>query len=110
MVWSEKTVSDWYAPKVSEPALDPILSQKYHAVYMRRWRKTHPLTPQQRKKDNARSYAGVYKRRGRLVPETCICGETDVEMHHEDYDRPIDVTWLCRECHLTFHKKQTGVT
>ena len=75
-----------------------------HAAYMREWRKTNKLTPDQRKKDNCRSYAGVYKRRGKLIQEPCKrCGNENTEMHHPDYDEPLIVEWLCRECHLEEH-------
>jgi len=82
------------------------LSQHPHSIYMRNWRKTHPLTPEQIFKDNARSYAGVYKRRGKLIPNACKCGEIDVEMHHSDYSQPLAVEWICRSCHLLFHMEQ----
>lgn len=77
------------------------------AAYMREWRKTHPLTPEQKRKDNARSYAGVYKRRGKIREQPCgVCGGK-AQMHHPDYDRPLDVVWLCRVHHLELHN--TGV-
>lgn len=78
------------------------------ARYMRRWRRAHPLTPPQRLKDNARSYAGVYLRRGKLSkPVECSrCGAPDPQMHHPDYASPLAVEWLCRPCHLAVHAKQ----
>lgn len=70
---------------------------------MRTWRKTHPLTAEQRAKDSARSYAGVYKRRGKLIPRPCACGCQEVEMHHSDYSKPLEVEWMCRRCHIDHH-------
>jgi hypothetical protein len=72
---------------------------------MREWRKTNHLTPEQRLKDNARSYANTYKKRGKLIQEPCAdCGSQKSEMHHPDYTKPLLVIWLCRVCHLKCHK------
>ncbi len=77
-----------------------------HNAYMREWRKTHRLTPEQRKKDNARSHAGIAFRRGQIAKQSCNhCGCRDSEMHHPDYDQPLLVVWLCRLCHLAEHKR-----
>jgi hypothetical protein len=82
------------------------LSNKYQAVYMRKWRSTHPLTKEQRIKDNARSYANVYKQRGLLIEEPCkVCGGK-AQMHHPDYRRPLAVEWLCEEHHAYLHALQ----
>jgi hypothetical protein len=40
---------------------------------------------------------------GRLVRLPCVtCGNPKSEAHHEDYSKPLEVTWLCR-----LHHKQT---
>jgi hypothetical protein len=71
---------------------------------MRRWRKTHPLTEEQRVKDRCRSYAAVYLRRSKITRQSCeVCGER-AEMHHDDYSKPLEVRWLCREHHLELHR------
>lgn len=76
---------------------------------MRAWRAGRQLTPEQRRKDNARSYANVYLRRGKLQRAACVdCGSPESQMHHEDYDRPLDVIWLCRPCHLARHRNLPG--
>ena len=73
---------------------------------MRLFRSIHDLTPEQRLKDNCRSYAGVYLRRGKLQREPCEkCGSESSQMHHDDYSKPLIVRWLCRWCHLALHGK-----
>lgn len=77
-----------------------------HAAYMREWRKDHPMSPEQRRRANARSYAKVYVQRGKIErKETCEhCGEAPAEeMHHEDYDKPAEVLFLCKPCHRARH-------
>jgi len=76
-----------------------------HAMYMRGWRRTHQLTPEQRLKMNARCYANVYQRRGLLIKQPCeVCRSPHSQKHHEDYSQPLQVRWLCRACHLQQHK------
>jgi hypothetical protein len=60
---------------------------------------------------NARSYANVYQRRGVLKPQPCeVVGCRNVpQKHHDDYDRPLDVRWLCRPHHLALHRGEVLV-
>lgn len=75
-----------------------------HAAYMRDWRSRNPLKPDQRRKDNCRSYAGQYLRRGKIKREPCkACGSSESQMHHPDYAKPLLVEWMCRPCHLREH-------
>lgn len=77
-----------------------------HAEYARTWRKSHPMNPEQRRKDNCRSYANTYLRRGKIKREPCArCGDLFAEMHHADYSKPLEIEWLCRPCHLAHHRK-----
>lgn len=56
-------------------------------------------------KANARAYANVYQRRGKLVPKPCeVCGD-EAQKHHEDYSKPLQVMWLCRGCHVEHHRE-----
>ena len=48
-------------------------------------------------------------RDGKLIkPCACqSCGKVKsrIEGHHNDYDRPLDVTWMCSLCHRKWHKQ-----
>lgn len=45
-------------------------------------------------------------RDGRIERGTCqICGSEKAHAHHNDYSKPFDIWWLCRSCHIEFHKK-----
>lgn len=44
-------------------------------------------------------------KQGLLVSQPCEkCAGSDAEAHHDDYDKPLEVRWLCRSCHRTHHK------
>lgn len=77
-----------------------------HAAYMRNWRLDRPLTVEQRLRDNCRSYAAVYLRRGKIERKPCEeCQAEPAQMHHSDYCKPLRIRWLCPPCHRMWHVK-----
>jgi hypothetical protein len=76
-----------------------------HNEHMRLTRPKHSqLSPLQKMKANCRSYLNVYIKRGKIIKQPCcICGNPKAEAHHEDYSKPLDVIWYCREHHLKIH-------
>jgi hypothetical protein len=45
-------------------------------------------------------------KKGTLNPMPCVrCGEIKSVAHHEDYNKPLDVMWLCQPCHKQRHKE-----
>ena len=59
-----------------------------------------------RRRQAAHSAVSKAIRSGHLVRQPCIrCGEKKSVAHHEDYDRPLDVMWLCQPCHKQRHKE-----
>lgn len=56
--------------------------------------------------DYKRAHAAVKAalRRGELREAPCeTCGGWPVQAHHDHYDRPLDVRWLCSPCHHSVH-------
>lgn len=51
------------------------------------------------------------KKKGILTRECSKCGGdlgeryAFVNFHHENYDKPLEVIWLCRPCHLKLHNE-----
>jgi len=53
-----------------------------------------------REKCLARQKVGRAVASGRLVPTPCVhCGDVNVQGHHRDYSKPLDVVWCCFKCH-----------
>lgn len=55
-----------------------------------------------RKPDRARAKVNYLLRTGKLNrPLVCTkCGKSgDIRAHHENYDKPLEVVWLCNSCH-----------
>lgn len=41
---------------------------------------------------------------GDLEKQPCeVCGATTVDAHHDRYDQPLNVRWLCRTHHVKLH-------
>ena len=56
--------------------------------------------------------------KGILTPESCeICGKNgkfqdgrrEVQAHHDNYNKPLSVRWLCQKCHHEWHKKNKAI-
>lgn len=64
-------------------------------------------------KHNARKKVLRALQKGTLIkPSECeVCGlELPLQAHHHDYSKPLDVRWVCIQCHENIHHLNEGNT
>lgn len=54
-------------------------------------------------KVRARRKLGKAVKAGKIQRQPCPCGNPKSHGHHEDYSKPLEVTWLCASCHGKLH-------
>ncbi len=63
----------------------------------------------EREKAVARTRLWNEIKRGNIVKGECEVGEDclgQIEGHHDDYAKPLDVRWLCKRHHMQHHARQ----
>ncbi len=61
--------------------------------------------------DLAKTLANNAERQGILInPGKCSCCKEPkpLQKHHDDYEKPYDVVWLCQQCHSRLYAKKRG--
>lgn len=93
--------------------LDIVLAQTtLRANRQRAWRQAsgNPVAEtddERRRRDRARHLVTRAIKTGRLKRGPCeVCGALDVHAHHDDYDKPLQVRWLCQQHHQAHHNNR----
>jgi len=83
-----------------------------YAAYLRNWHANHPGKQKiydgriDRNKRNVRKKLGRAVKSGKIIKLNCKqCGNINTQAHHEDYSKPLEVIWLCKNCHMEHHRK-----
>jgi len=67
---------------------------------------TRAWRAEDKRRSRAHSAVSLAIRCGTLVRRPCIrCGNEKSVAHHENYDKPLEVMWLCQPCHKQRHKE-----
>lgn len=62
------------------------------------------------KKRAAHIAVGNALRDGRIISAPCeVCGNPSAQAHHDDYNKPLDVRWLCTTHHAQWHKENKPI-
>ena len=88
------------------------------AIYYRNWQQTCTEKLNKRKRawqlTNPKKAMAVRMishaiRDGKLVRGTCeVCGtDINVHGHHDDYEKPLEVRWLCAKHHHALHREMS---
>jgi len=75
------------------------------------WQRSYTKQEHVKFRKRANAKLNYHVKRGNIFkPELCsICGEKKrVESHHHDYEKPLDVIWVCRKCHVSIHHNLGG--
>jgi len=82
----------------------------YNRIYNKQWRKDNDYfydkkyaeeNPEKIKAKNQLNWA---VKSGKVEKEPCeICGDSKSQGHHDDYNKPSEVRWLCALCHTHLH-------
>tara|TARA_R110002050_G_C8641724_1_gene489373 strand:+ start:200 stop:556 length:357 start_codon:yes stop_codon:yes gene_type:complete len=79
-------------------AYDRGRGNRQDAGYFKEYREGNP------KKYKAHTMVNNQKRAGNISELPCeVCGEVKVVAHHDDYDKPLNVRWLCQAHHKQWH-------
>lgn len=83
-----------------------------NAANSREWRRTHKDKPRDLVRVRAQRLVQAAVAAG-LIHKPTHCEhchvEAPLEGHHPNYDQPLNVTWLCRDCHQAEHRNPATV-
>lgn len=80
-----------------------------HRKAQRRYQAIHKVEIS-KKYGQASDYVRKAIKQGSLRKKFCeICGEQKVEAHHCDYNKPLDVMWLCKKHHAEWHRNNKPI-
>lgn len=100
-----------YGKKYSHSDKGRATYKKYYedhkSEFIERAKRSIKRYPNERR---AHSIVNKHLSLGKIERRPCeICGNPKTDAHHDDYNKPLDIRWLCRKCHADWHSKNEPV-
>lgn len=64
------------------------------------WQKTYRQQPEEQRKCQARRATRKLKHSRPAACQRCCNDSPVLFKHHHDYSKPLDIVWLCQDCHV----------
>jgi hypothetical protein len=88
--------------------LCPTCSVSRKRYLQREAQKRYRVNPEHSTKAKALQLTAARIRQGELPRLPCSnCGSPNSHVHHRNYRKPLDITFLCVQCHLKLHGAET---
>jgi len=105
---SHEDYLNWYRNYREE---NRIKIRIYNRKYNKEWRKENGYNNEQNWRDKnidkakAQRLLQIAVKTGKVKKQNCKeCGsDKNIQGHHEDYTKPLEVLWLCPLCHKRLH-------
>ena len=114
---SIQDVADYY--KVSRQAMWDLLRRRTKLRSNKKYGKENHFYRNTSANDHAQNILEKAVKRGIITKKTHCekCGDagtfkdgrTKIQAHHHDYNKPLDVIWLCQKCHHEWHKNNKAI-
>lgn len=107
----KQQATDYYYANYEKRLEQKKIWAKNNKEKLRKYRKTYWVKYKKRKvvEEKARMLLNLAVEKGKITrPDTCSkCNKKGlIHAHHNDYEKPLEVEWLCHKCHFIKHMRR----
>lgn len=94
----------WTAKRKASRRSNPDRERANNRRYNKKRKPRRATYESNKKQIQARNKVQYALRTGKLTKQPCrVCGDPNSQAHHPDYDKPLEVVWLCHDHHMDEH-------
>jgi len=100
-----ETCRDWQKRNPDKVRMYQVVHNNKRTSITKLYKENNPIRVRAQKKLNYAVFKGELQRKE--VCQVCGCNDKKIEAHHFDYDKPLEVIWVCTACHGWIHRKHS---